>query len=240
MRSDADTLIDALRPLGDPGRAAGQRAYLKSDLTFLGCTVGQSRAVLTAFLRERPALDRAAVRALATDLWAEPVHDRHQLAVLLLSARSGTLGTGDLGFLEGLIRTSYTWAYVDGLAGDVAGNIVLADPVGAEPVLDRWAADPDFWVRRSALLALLILLKRTGVAPWCWHRFARYADAMADEKEFFVRKAIGWVLREVAKPRPDLVAGWLAPRMGRVSGVTLREAVKYLPPEDRARLLAAR
>jgi 3-methyladenine DNA glycosylase AlkD len=59
---------------------------------------------------------------------------------------------------------------------------------------------------------------------------------MLDEKEFFIRKAIGWVLREAGKTRPDEVYEWLAPRVDRASGVTLREAVKYLRPDQRARL----
>jgi 3-methyladenine DNA glycosylase AlkD len=68
-------------------------------------------------------------------------------------------------------------------------------------------------------------------------RFGRYADAMLDEKEFFIRKAIGWVLRETGKTRPDEVYEWLAPRIGRASGVTVREAVKYLTPEQRRMLM---
>jgi 3-methyladenine DNA glycosylase AlkD len=62
---------------------------------------------------------------------------------------------------------------------------------------------------------------------------------MLDEKEFFIRKAIGWVLREVGKRRPAEVAPWLAPRTHRASGVTMREAVRYLAPDDRERLMAA-
>ncbi len=62
---------------------------------------------------------------------------------------------------------------------------------------------------------------------------------MLDEKEFFIRKAIGWVLREVGKKRPDEVVAWLAPRTDRASGVTMREAVRYLPAGERERLMAA-
>lgn len=68
-------------------------------------------------------------------------------------------------------------------------------------------------------------------------RFLRHADAMLDQREFFVRKAIGWVLREIGRTRPEVVAAWLGPRgprgprAARVSGVTWREAVKYLPEE---------
>ena len=91
-------------------------------------------------------------------------------------------------------------------------------------------------VRRAAMLTLLVPLRRGDVTNWA--RFAGYADAMLGEREFFIRKAIGWVLREAAKKHPDLVADWLAPRMHRASGVTVREAVKPLPAASREALLA--
>ena len=69
-------------------------------------------------------------------------------------------------------------------------------------VLDRGTTDQDFWIRRAALLALLGPL---GRGQGEFERFSGYADAMLEDKEFFVRKATGWVLRETAKKRPDLV-----------------------------------
>jgi 3-methyladenine DNA glycosylase AlkD len=104
-------------------------------------------------------------------------------------------------------------------------------------VLDRWAVDDDFWIRRSVLLALLVPLRR---GDGDFQRFSRYADGMLDEEEFFIRKAIGWVLRDTARKRPDLVYRWLLPRAARASGVTVREAVKPLSAEQRAAVLAAR
>ncbi len=87
------------------------------------------------------------------------------------------------------------------------------------------------------MLALLPPLRR---GEGDFDRFARYADAMLDEREFFMRKAIGWVLRETSKSRPELVYDWIRPRASPVSGVTLREAVKYLSDEQREDVLAAR
>jgi 3-methyladenine DNA glycosylase AlkD len=139
----------------------------------------------------------------------------------------------DAVLVERLIRESGTWALVDVLAASVAGP--LAERFGElGETLDAWARDDDFWVRRAALLALLGPLRR-GDGDFA--RFSRYADAMLEEKEFFIRKAIGWVLRDTARRRPDLVVGWLEPRLSRASGVTVREAVKPLPPETAARLL---
>lgn len=87
--------------------------------------------------------------------------------------------------------------------------------------------------RRPLLVAL-----RRGAGDF--ERFARYADAMLDEQEFFIRKAIGWVLRDTGRKRPDLVFDWLLPRAARASGVTVREAVKPLTDAQRAAILAAR
>ena len=65
----------------------------------------------------------------------------------------------------------------------------------------------------------------------------RRADSMLEEKEFFIRKAIGWILREMSKKRPELVADWVIARKSRMSGLTLREAVRRMPDEQRERVL---
>jgi 3-methyladenine DNA glycosylase AlkD len=139
----------------------------------------------------------------------------------------------DIVLLERLIRESKTWALVDGLAASVAGSLVERFPEVAD-TLDVWSTDEDFWVRRSSLLAFLGPIRRGGGD---FARFSRYADGMLEEREFFIRKAIGWVLREAGKRRPDLVYSWLLPRAQRASGLTVREAVKYLPASERDEIL---
>ena len=104
----------------------------------------------------------------------------------------------------------------------------------SHPVLERWAVDEDFWNRRSALLAHLRPL-REGRGDF--DRFARCADSMLEEKEFFIRKAIGWVLRDTARKRPEMVYEWIQPRVHRASGVTMREVMKHLSAEHREALL---
>jgi 3-methyladenine DNA glycosylase AlkD len=224
----------ALRQVGTAARAATEKAYLKSDLEFAGASIPAIRTMVARWSRNRPALQHDQLTALIMALWASPLHECRAAAVVLLERTSHQLGPADIALLENLLRTSRTWALVDGLAINVVGDIVDRWPEASE-TLDRWACDDDFWLRRSAILALLRPL-RAGSGDF--ERFARYADTMLEEKEFFVRKAIGWVLREVAKRRPELVAAWLAQRVHRASGVTVREAVKPLPEHVRAVLLA--
>jgi 3-methyladenine DNA glycosylase AlkD len=221
-----------LRAAGSPERAEQEKRYLKSDLGFCGASVPAIKAVVRAFLKAHPNLDRAQLLDLVSALWSEPVFERRLAAVELLDRRCELLKPEDVRLVERLLRESKTWALVDDLAANIAGSLAERYPEIGQ-TLDRWAGDDDFWVRRSALLALLKPLRR---GEGDFERFARYADPMLGESEFFIRKAIGWVLREVSKKRPDLVFDWLAPRAQRASGVTLREAVKYLSPEQQRQL----
>ena len=228
-RAAAAEIEQTLRAAGTAERAAHEKRYLKSDLDFLGASVGAIRRTVARFVRAHPDLTYDELLELAQTLWRAPIHERRMAAGFLLEAYVALLTSRDLPFIEKLIRESKTWALVDVLAGDVVGRIVLQGR-GTRRTLDRWARDEDFWIRRGALLAWLRPL-RAGAD---FEQFGRYADRMLEEKEFFIRKAIGWVLRETSKKRPDVVWEWLHPRLDRVSGVTVREAVKYLD-EDRKR-----
>jgi 3-methyladenine DNA glycosylase AlkD len=235
-RGQAAEIEASLRGLGTPQRAASEKAYLKSDLEFTGTGVPAIRATVRAWCRARPGLTHGELIAVTEALWARPVHECRMAAVELLDASPGLLGPADAALIESMLRAARTWALVDGLASNVMGTLTERHPELTAD-LDRWAGDEDFWLRRSAMLTLLVPLRR-GEGDFA--RFGRYADQMLEEKEFFIRKAIGWILRDTAKRRPELVANWLEPRAHRASGVTMREAVKPLPPEVAARLLAAR
>ena len=263
-RYNVQTLAEAvdrdLRARGSSERAQKEKAYLKSELLHYGVSVPDTHAVVRTALRTAK-LSHDEVIDLARTLWAAPtssddsagnaeptetgagpaghptpVHERRAAATMVLIQSKDRLGGGDAEFIGGLLREAMTWALVDPLAGDLIGPLSERD-AAFDPVLERWAIDEDFWIRRSALLAHLVPL-RQGRGDF--DRFSRFADAMLEEKEFFVRKAIGWVLHDTSRKRPDLVFDWILPRAHRASGVTIREAVKRLSTEQREAVLAAR
>jgi 3-methyladenine DNA glycosylase AlkD len=231
----ADEIDCDLRSRGTPERAAQEKAYLKSVLEHYGVTMPAIRSVAKDARRRHPELTHDELVALVRELWAQPVHERRMAAVELLGLYPDRLGPLDMVLLEELLRDSRTWALVDAIAPTIVGPLAEQHSEVGE-VLDRWATDGDFWIRRAALLALLLPLRR-GAGDF--ERFSRYADSMLDEKEFFIRKAIGWVLRDTGKKRPDLVYEWVLPRAARLSGVTRREVLKPLTEEQRAALMAA-
>jgi 3-methyladenine DNA glycosylase AlkD len=226
----------ALRNAGDPGRAEQEKRYLKSELEHVGASVPTIRRIVKAELAAHGPLTHDELIDCVSALWTRQVHECRMAAVELLELRQDALRASDIDMIERLLRESRTWALVDGLAASVVGDLVERYPELSE-TLDRWSADEDFWIRRSALLALLLPLRR---GEGDFERFGRYADAMLEDREFFIRKAIGWVLRDTARKRPGLVFEWLAPRAARASGVTIREAQKHLSAEQRSEIAAAR
>lgn len=248
----AEAIERELRARGSCVRASKDRAYLKSELVHYGVGTPATRTVVRRAL-DSANLDHDKIIELAEVLWNRgsdggapgdpdvardraPVYELRSAATMVLIQAKDHLGAGDSDLFERLLRQACTWALVDPLAGDAVGPLSEHDD-GFDPVFERWAIDDDFWIRRSVLLAHLRPL-REGRGDFV--RFARFADAMLEEKEFFIRKAIGWVLRDTAKRRPDVVFDWILPRAHRASGVTIREAVKHLSPEQRDALLAVR
>jgi 3-methyladenine DNA glycosylase AlkD len=235
LRAEIHSIESGLRPLGSPIRARGAKKYLKSELLFLGVSTPELRRLVRAWLRDHRDLSRLDLLRLTRALFRRRTHELRVTAIVLLQNRAALLEQEDLETLEWMLRRSKTWAYVDGLAPYVVGPLVERFP-RLLPELDRWASDPDFWIRRSAILALLLPLRR---GEGDWQRFTRYADSNLADREFFIRKAIGWVLREVSKKHPARVRDYLRNRIDRLSGVTFREAVKYLEEKDRETLTAA-
>ena len=141
---DADTaaaaVMAAMLPLADAERAGQAKRYLKSDLDFLGVSVPDIRSAVTGTARSGPDPGRAGALAWARTLWREPVHERRTAAIEVLRRYARSLEPADLALVEAWIREAHGWAYVDPLAGDIAGPIALCHPV-AWPLIDAWAAD---------------------------------------------------------------------------------------------------
>jgi 3-methyladenine DNA glycosylase AlkD len=217
------------RAAGKPERAVYERAYMKSTLKFHGVDAAAIRAACADFCRAH-ALDHAALVAAVDALYATDWFDLHSAAVGVLERKRTLVGSDDAAWLIALVRQSACWAHVDWIATKIVPH-ALPDKPGK--LLRAWARDDDFWVRRTALLAQLDVLRAGGGD---FALFAELAVPMLPEKEFFIRKAVGWVLRDTSKRRPELVRDFVAEHGAKMSGLTFREATRRLPPKLRATL----
>ena len=194
-------------------------------------TVPQVRAAAAELAKQHPALSHSALRALVDGFLATGFHDLRSTGIALLEREGPLLRASDLPWLIGVARHTGNWAHVDWLATKVIGPVISAERPGSRArVLRKWARDEDLWVRRSALLAQHDEL-RAGRGDFAL--FETLAAPMLKEREFFIRKAIGWILREVSRKRPKLTCDFLLRHRARVSGLTLREGARHLPARAR-------
>lgn len=230
----AEELLAALAEHADAERAERERAYLKSDRVHLGVRVPVVRRVMRDVVRRRPPQGSAAPIARADALWASDVYEACLAATQMVADAHAAFGPDDLDHVERWIRGSHTWALVDVLAPHLVGAMLERDPK-VDATLADWAVEDDPWLRRSALLAYLGPLRR---GEDVFGAFVRHADVLLEDRSFWVRKALGWTLRERTKCRPDEVVAWLAPRASRASSLTVREATRRLPEAWRVRFVA--
>ena len=216
-------------------RAERERAYLKSSRPFFGVDVPTTRRITRGLVCTPPVPPVDVSLDIVRRLWARPEFDARRAAAELLCAvaRRGELDLTALGWLEPMIAEGETWAIVDTIAVGVSGVILDADRREVtDAVMRAWVISPDMWVRRASLLSLLPSLRRDLDR---WPLFVELADGLMREREFFIRKAIGWVARDVARRAPEVVQGWAVPRLDTMSGVTRREVVRHLPDLRRVR-----
>jgi len=190
------------------------------------------RRIAATYAKTHPELDRRALKAIAEAAWKTDVFELRSVSLALLDRRKAVLEERDLPWLLDLVDGSQTWAHVDWIAAAVIGDVVGRYPAALR-WLPIWAKQKNFWIRRTALLAQLNTLKR---GEGDWELFTRLAAGMLAEKEFFIRKSIGWVLREVSKKRPKIVYDFIRAHRDETSGLTLREGAKYLSDAQRKAL----
>lgn len=219
----AEAIEQRLRALADPARAAPMSAYLLDQFTFLGLPAPVRREAVSDLVK-RPVPDKKLLLDTAGQLWNLKEREFRYTAIDLLRRHHRKLNPSDLPQIQHLLLQSPWWETVDGLAA-VIGEIVYADR-GAQAVMDAWLAHPSFWVRRAAMLHQLGWRLETDTA-----RLSSYALALAHEDEFFIRKAIGWALRDYARWDPAFVGAFVTANRNKLSNLTVREACKRLQTE---------
>ena len=211
-------------PLADEAKAEGMKAYLLHQFEFLGLPAPVRRAAVKGIdkVQWQSASD---VLAAADLLWQKPEREYRYTAVDLLRQHSAQLSVNDLPALQALLLREPWWETVDGLTG-VFGEVMhvsVQQKPDAAKVMDVWMKHTSFWVRRSAMLYQLGWRSDTDAK-----RLFRYAQQLTNDNEFFIRKAIGWALRDYARWNPQAVTEFLLQHRTRLSPLTVREAAKHL------------
>ena len=222
----------ALSSAADPERAARQQRYLKSTMPYYGLTSPQVRATV------RPVLDGAAYRigtrqawaATVRAMWDEATHREERYVATALARHRFYRPWRDAGSLDlarHLVVTGAWWDHVDEIAIHLVGPVLRAERATVTPILERWADDADLWLRRTAILSQVGAKEDTDTRLLAGV-IAANLEGSRFGGEFFIRKAIGWALREYARTDPEWVRDFVGRHGARLSGLSRREASKHL------------
>ncbi|MEX5712242.1 DNA alkylation repair protein [Parafrankia sp. FMc6] len=216
----------ALAGAADPARAPGMQAYMKSDMPYRGVPKPARARVLRPVFAARTLADPLGWTATALTLWREAAYREERYAAIDLTGHRAYRAyqqAGTLEMYEEMVVTGAWWDYVDEIASHRVGPLLAADPAAIRPVVLRWSRDGDLWRRRTSIICQLSFKAATDLD-------LLYAciDANLDDRDFFIRKAIGWALRQYAWTDPAEVRRFVTARGDALSPLSRREALKNI------------
>lgn len=215
-----------LAAAGDPERAAAQQRYMKSAMPFHGVRMPEVRRIARALFAEASFPSRDAWVEAVLALWRGARFREERYAAIELSGdrRFRAFQRPDLlPLYEELVVTGAWWDLVDPVATGRIGPLVLTYPGEAGEAMRTWARSDDLWKRRAAIICQVTARGRTDV-----ELLTACIEPSLAERDFFLRKGIGWALREHAKTDPEWVAAYVRRTGGRLSPLSRREATRHL------------
>nr|WP_090982441.1 DNA alkylation repair protein [Paenibacillus sp. CF384] len=216
-----EDLEKMLRSHASEEAAGPMTAYMRDLFPFLGIRTPERAAVTKQFVKEHGVPSGAELEGIARKLWSLPEREFHYTALLLLEKRKKDLTIDQVAFIEHLITAQSWWDTVDMIASHLVGTLFTQYPELVPIYTEKWIASDNLWLRRTAILFQLGYKGRTD-AELLFSLIRRTAH----EDEFFIRKAIGWALREYAKTDSAAVQQFVADTA--LSPLSVREALKHV------------
>ena len=224
MTADLTRFVQAeLSRQANPAKAVPMAKYMKTDMPYYGVQK-PARAEIAREVKKRfPPQSRRDYKSIVTTLWALPHREEKYLAIQLAQMSPEYIDSASLDLYETLIRQGAWWDFVDDVAVRLVGKVFYDERAATQKLMDQWVGDEDLWIRRTAIISQIKHKEQTD-----HRRLFRYCKRRASESEFFIRKAIGWALRQYSYSDPDKVIGFLQANQDRLSGLSFREGAKAL------------
>ena len=226
MTALVDEVRRELAAAADPARASAMQAYMKSDMPYHGIRMPDVRRICKPIFDAHPLGSQHALDDTVERLFTGATHREERYAAIQLARHRRYRPYQDpdrIPLYRRLIIAGAWWDTVDEIAGNLVGPILASHPAEVRPIVLRWATDDDLWLRRTAIISQLGAKERTDL-----ELLTVAIDTNADDTDFFIRKAIGWALRQYARIDPVWVRTFVDAREDKLSGLSKREARKHL------------
>lgn len=200
---------------------------MKSSLPYWGLTAPVLRATVRPVLDDPGhRLDRRAWESTIRALWDEVTHREEWYAAIALARHRhyrAWVDSDAIPLWRHLIETGGWWDVVDEIATHLVREVLEREPQVEGLRMREWAEDEHLWVRRSAIICQVGRGERVDLDLLS----ATIVPNLAD-RDFFIRKAIGWALRDAARAHHDWVLAFVGTWEDALSGLSRREAMKHL------------
>lgn len=213
-----------LSGLADAERASQMAAYMKTDTPFYGVGSADLKLVLREAKQLFPVETPDDYEVSVLGLWNQPQREMKYVALGYATEHKKFVAVEWIDLYERLIVEGGWWDLVDKLAIHAVGRALLKQRTEVTPIVRSWIDSEDMWLRRSAVICQVRHKLETDEALLFDHCLARLP-----EKEFFIRKAIGWALRDYSWFNAESVRRFLLDHRHEMSGLTYREGAKRIP-----------
>jgi len=216
----------SLAAAADSSRAAGAQAYMKSSMPFRGVPAPIQKRLWRDAFAAHPLTTAAIWERVVLEIWRTAAFREERYAAVGLASDRRYLSyrtRAALPMLEEMIVAGAWWDYVDALATHPLGDILVSNARRVAPLMRRWARDRDMWKRRAAILCQIRRKGETDLAL-----LYDCIEPNVGDRQFFIRKAIGWALRTYAWTDPNEVKRYVKARRDTLSPLSVREALKNL------------
>lgn len=224
MATDAQKFLHAeYEPLADHDKAVEMAAYMKTDMPFWGIQKPDREPIYRELAKKFAPADHDEYSQVILKLWSGKRREDKYAALDYAVRCKKFIDKSMIPLYEDLVRDGAWWDLVDPLATLLIGVAFLSDQKAVKPIVKEWIEDDDMWIRRTAILSMNKHKEKTDeklLYDFCLRR--------AHEKEFFIRKAIGWALREYSYKAPDSVIKFLKTNRSKLSPLSYREGAKQL------------
>lgn len=219
----AEKVARELRKNADPKKSQPMKKYMRDKFEFFGLSSPLRKSVCKEFLQQK--LNSEDTRNFVALLWAKPEREFQYFAIDYLEKHMDTSAEfeANMECMKGLITTKSWWDTVDALAYKMVGGLVRQHRDEGKNVMEEWINHENMWLRRTALLHQLSYKQETDE-----EMLFRFCSLRADEEEFFIRKAIGWALRQYAWTNSSSVKKYLRKHKKELSSLSFKEAAKHL------------
>ena len=224
MKVVLNDIIQTFKSHEDLDKRKQMSDYMRGQFDYFGLTSPIRKELCKPYLKELPKEDKTALFELIELLWQQPQRECHYLAQeLLFKIGKKTIEQADLTFIESLITRHSWWDTIDFLAPKILKIYFDKFPTERNAAVDRWVASDNIWLKRSALL-LHLKQKDDADIDYMFATILR----LTGSTEFFINKAIGWLLREYSKKDPNTIKDFINEHYETLSNLSIREGSKYL------------